>query len=1754
MKKKSLRIVSAILSFVMVFLLMPFGTITVTAQSITSIDKMGKLGYGFNMLGDDYLSSSNVRLPIFTSMDGINADFASDSYTTTNFTYISSMSSYIENGSKEWNASLDANVRMKLVALDIKGKFGMAETTSSSDSEHSEMAIIQVLSRRGKYEMVLGEAQIKRLWNKDANDKYTTLNEDFVEALLTYSPEEFFALYGTHIITAYSAGGEAYASYQGRDLASTSSSSNEWGVDATVQLSTRVALDAKVGFDFATSSGNGDSTSSTVKQTSTKVTGGTGFSLENILSGGEDVINDWLSSLNEDTIQILSDDTLKLLPVWELLYQDEYEDRRTELEEYFIENVNADYVEFYNDYIYNPAGVVDYSGYTFIKTEEDFANIANDLAGQYVLLNNIDLGGAEWSPIGTEERPFIGILDGNGNTISGLSITKTTNGVAGLFGYNSGTIRNLTVSGNIDADATGSENNVAYIGGIVGYNKGRIENCVNIVEVNGQMSITDGESVSITETTWFDNNKTAIEAAKNTSASNTYTVGTTPIKLTGTHDATITVSGTSTQGVAYIVLEDAKITGTIISNGRDICIISIGTSNTITGSTDNIAVNASNSNVYICGEAPLTIIGGNGSNGRAGIDYYEMSVTEWVDRWDNGTEASTDGAVGKEAVVAINIEIDADNVGLVGGNGGIGGKGESGVTGDKGAEGSGSTISAVRDGKSITQYAKAGDGKNGSQGQPGSNGGTGGISAQGTIKVHNGMLILQSGDGGTGGMGGTGGRGGPGGDGKDANAGGLFGAGAVEGGNGGNGGNGGAGGKGGDGGESGGLYSGTIIVYGTAFAINLDGIRGAGGQGGTGGEGGRSGFGGSCADWSYGKNHCGQGDVCGGDSGNGGNGGVGGRGGAGSVAGSAGTGGDYGIASNFDPLFNHHICPECGKNGTNGAVGSVGITGDVVVDYAIAKLLSSTSEYTLYTNAKTWEDAKSEAGSAGETLVSIGSAAEQTLIEKLISTTTPNQVMYWIGLQTQDFANGKYLWEDGSCILINGTGSAATAVRVDKDTGEVLGDAYVHFATGEPNNSGSAEMYMHTTTDYFWNDVGETKTLGYITEKSLAKFVENAHANDRNTLFAGGICGYNEGTIESAKNSGEMSVNRITSLDTGLSAYVAGISGYNSNVINNVWSATSIKSIVSSGSYFEYAVSYCDAIANGKAATDYNINDVSLKSYAVSANNLNFQYPAESSLVTLTNTTVTESINKYWDNSRLVVNFVNKTDYLVAQEFDETSLDLSYNDSSVTSYTVRYNFYQPGTSTATVVYENGGNRFVRYIPVYIAAASPVSIELYGIPKVEFIFGDEFTYKGLSVKLNYDNDTYKLIPSKNITVSEPNMSLIGEQQVNVSYTPDEGITYLTCEYPISISAVAMTSLQIVKTPDKTTYWQGETLDTTGLLVQKVMNNGTTEEISLGNSALTINYDFSAVGTQTVTISYNEFNAAFDCTVKAVEVIGIDIIQEPYKTTYVEGATLNTDGLKVQTVLSNGDVSTITGDNSTLSYIYDFSTEGVKTVTVKYGNYTDSFTCEVYTYEDYLKTVTKVTVESVKGCAGNTVTVDMVLDNNTGILAAALSINYDSALMLIDANGGEALSSLTLTKPGSFVSPCTFAWDGINDADATNGIILTLTFVIPEDAVSGDTYEISVAYTEGNVINDAFERVELATISGEVTVIDYVPGDLNGDSVVNMADVVNLRRYIVGGYDLNINLDAADVNNDGSINMADVVLIRRYVVGGYGVVLQ
>ena len=99
-----------------------------------------------------------------------------------------------------------------------------------------------------------------------------------------------------------------------------------------------------------------------------------------------------------------------------------------------------------------------------------------------ILLNDIELDSTvEWTPIGTEDYPYIGTFDGNGKTVSGMNITQEANKVGFFYATNGATIKDLTIQGKIEFDG---QRSYSYIGGFAGYSEGTsYSNCINKVKI-----------------------------------------------------------------------------------------------------------------------------------------------------------------------------------------------------------------------------------------------------------------------------------------------------------------------------------------------------------------------------------------------------------------------------------------------------------------------------------------------------------------------------------------------------------------------------------------------------------------------------------------------------------------------------------------------------------------------------------------------------------------------------------------------------------------------------------------------------------------------------------------------------------------------------------------------------------------------------------------------------------------------------------------------------------------------------------------------------------------------------------------------------------------------------------------------------------------------------------------------------------------------------------------------------------------------
>jgi hypothetical protein len=63
------------------------------------------------------------------------------------------------------------------------------------------------------------------------------------------------------------------------------------------------------------------------------------------------------------------------------------------------------------------------------------------------------------------------------------------------------------------------------------------------------------------------------------------------------------------------------------------------------------------------------------------------------------------------------------------------------------------------------------------------------------------------------------------------------------------------------------------------------------------------------------------------------------------------------------------------------------------------------------------------------------------------------------------------------------------------------------------------------------------------------------------------------------------------------------------------------------------------------------------------------------------------------------------------------------------------------------------------------------------------------------------------------------------------------------------------------------------------------------------------------------------------------------------------------------------------------------------------------------------------------------------------------------------------------------------------------------------------------------------------------VQYV-GDVDGDGSITPKDVTKMRRFLAGGWDVDVVTEDGDVDGDGAITPKDVTKLRRYLAGGWG----
>ncbi len=260
----------------------------------------------------------------------------------------------------------------------------------------------------------------------------------------------------------------------------------------------------------------------------------------------------------------------------------------------------------------------------------------------------------------------------------------------------------------------------------------------------------------------------------------------------------------------------------------------------------------------------------------------------------------------------------------------------------------------------------------------------------------------------------------------------------------------------------------------------------------------------------------------------------------------------------------------------------------------------------------------------------------------------------------------------------------------------------------------------------------------------------------------------------------------------------------------------------------------------------------------------------------------------------------------------------------------------------------------------------------------------------------------------------------------------------------------------------------------------------------------------------------------------------IIATKTKTAYMAGEQINIDDITVTAYYTDDSYEIIDKYSTNVSQI-NTSVAGNKSLVISYteGSITEKAFITINVTENRVSADLAVINNNSKILPGDTINVSVTINDNPGILGLTLKLDYDSKLVLTNAENGSAFSALTMTKPGEFVSGSKFVWDGteLSADEIKNGSIINLTFVVSEEAKETDKLFINVSCEDAinnNMLPVDFEITngsidisnELKSITSSKTKTNFETGEeINTDDLTVTAFYADKSSIIVNDYTTN-----------------------------------
>ena len=201
-----------------------------------------------------------------------------------------------------------------------------------------------------------------------------------------------------------------------------------------------------------------------------------------------------------------------------------------------------------------------------------------------------------------------------------------------------------------------------------------------------------------------------------------------------------------------------------------------------------------------------------------------------------------------------------------------------------------------------------------------------------------------------------------------------------------------------------------------------------------------------------------------------------------------------------------------------------------------------------------------------------------------------------------------------------------------------------------------------------------------------------------------------------------------------------------------------------------------------------------------------------------------------------------------------------------------------------------------------------------------------------------------------------------------------------------------------------------------------------------------------------------------------------------------------------------------------------------------------------------------VQDASGAAGAVSTVKVLLTVDQDVYGAQFDLVFDQSKLQIKplAEDGVRLGS----GAGGLVAPV-LDEDAVTAANSQGTLVvmmvdttlaapltagaekelLSVKFAVAEDAELGDVPIALANVSFASVVEEVAVEVEVSTQDGTVTVAEFQKGDVGGDGVVNIFDLLDLLKVLSGTGDA----PNADVNSDGETNIFDLLELLKTLAG-------